>query len=148
MSSLGTVTGTKFLDLRLVTVTQTMTKNNKISLKSPIISTIISFTKLLNSRNHRSLCQSGKHLFADIFLGIITALFEISLNCNCNLEYLSYLGENEELTGTKVPHMKVTGNVTKFHLKSNFPIPGYAPCTLVTGGRVLHRHGLCARAHF
>ena len=78
---------------------------------------------MLNSRNLRSLCQNCKNLFADIFLGIITALFEISWNCNCNLEYLSYLGENEELTGTKVPHMKVTGTVTKFHLKSNFPIP-------------------------
>ena len=69
------------------------------------------------------MCQNCKNLFADIFLGLITALFEISWNCNCNLEYLSYLGENKELTGTKVPHMKVTGTVTKFHLKSNFPIP-------------------------
>ena len=100
-----------------------MTKNNKISLKFPIISTITSFTELVKSINLRSLCQNCKNLFADIFLGIITALFEISWNCNCNLEYLSYLGENEELTGTKVPHMKVTGTVTKFHLKSNFPIP-------------------------
>ena len=102
MSSLGTVTGTKFLDLRLVTVTQTMTKNNKISLMFPIISTFISFTELFNSRNLRSLCQNCKNLFADIILGIITAPFEVSWNCNCNLEYLSYLGENEELTGTKV----------------------------------------------
>ena len=31
--------------------------------------------------------------------------------------------ENEELTGTKVPHLKVTGTVTKFPWKSNFPIP-------------------------
>ena len=84
----------------LVTVTQTMTKNNKISLKFPIISTIISFTELLNSRNLQYLCQNCKNLFADIFLGIITALFETSWNCNCNLEYLSYLGENEELSGT------------------------------------------------
>ena len=136
MSSLGTVTGTKFLDLRLVTVTQTVTKNNKISLKFPIISTIISFRELLNSRNLRSLCQNCKNLFADIFLGIITALFEISWNCNCNLEYLSYLGENEELTGTKVPHTKVTGTVTKFHLKSNFPIPA----CMYTRDRLLSTH--------
>ena len=31
--------------------------------------------------------------------------------------------ENEELTGTKVPHLKVTGTVTKFPWKSNFSIP-------------------------
>ena len=30
---------------------------------------------------------------------------------------------DEELTGREIPHLKVTGTVTKFPWKSNFPIP-------------------------
>ena len=39
--------------------------------------------------------------------------------------------ENEELTGTKVPHLKVTGTVTKFPWKSNFPIPSFQRINLL-----------------